>query len=72
MSSHCLIEPALSRDATLRMAKRELETIPGNDMYIFFKKGTNGRVSYISNKCRKTSNKYLKSYGPREELNHII
>ena len=36
--SHCLIEQALSWDGILHMVKLELETIPGHNMYIFFKK----------------------------------
>ena len=41
-------------------------------MNILFDKGTRGGISYISNKYSKANNKYLKSYGPKHELNHII
>ena len=41
-------------------------------MYIFFEKGTKGGISYISNRYCKISNKYLKSYDPKEELKYII
>ena len=41
-------------------------------MYIFFEKGTRGRISYISNRYSKANNKYLKSYDPKEESKHII
>ena len=48
----------------VKMRKIELEIITDSDMYIFFEKGTRGRISYISNKYRK-KNKYLKSYDPK-------
>ena len=53
------------------MPKIELELIPDPGMYIFFEKGTRGRISYISNRYSKANNKYLKSYDPKEELKHI-
>ena len=31
-----------------------------------------GEVSYISNRYSKASNKYLKSYDPKQESKHII
>ena len=42
------------------------------DMYIFFEKGMRGGASYISNRYSKPSNKYLKSYDPKQESKHII
>ena len=51
----------LSWDAMLKMTKIEIELIPDPNMYIFFEKGTRGRVPYISNKYSKANNKYLKS-----------
>ena len=54
------------------MTKVELELIPDSNMYIFFEKGTRGRVSYISNRYSKANNKYLKSYDPKPESKHII
>ena len=53
------------------MPKIEFELIPDPGMYIFFEKGTRGRISYISNRYSKANNKYLKSYDPKEELKHI-
>ena len=41
-------------------------------MYIFFEKGTRGRISYISTRYSKANNKYLKSYDPKKESKHII
>ena len=70
--SDYLSAPALSWDAMLNMTKVELELIPDLDMYIFFGRGTRGRVSYISNRCSKANNKYLKSYDPKQESKDII
>ena len=55
----------------LKMTKIKLELIPDPDMYIFFKKGTRGGISYISNRHSKVDNKYLKSYDPKKELKPI-
>ena len=41
-------------------------------MYIFFDKVTKRRISYISNRCSKAKNKYLKTYSPRQESKRII
>ena len=54
------------------MTKIEPELIPNPDMYIFFEKGSRGRVSYIYNKYVKANNKNLKSYDSKEESKHII
>ena len=40
--------------------------------YIFFEKGMRGGVSYISNRCSKANNKYLKYYDSKQESKHII
>ena len=37
-----------------------------------FENGTRGGISYISNRHSKASNKYLKSYDPKQESKHII
>ena len=60
--SHYLSASDLSWDAILNMTKVEFKLIPDPDMYIFFGKGTRGRVSYISIRYSKANNKYLKSY----------
>ena len=65
--SHYLSAPALSWDAMLNMSKTKLELISDPAMYIFFEKGMRGGVSYISNRYSKSNNKYLKSYGVKQE-----
>ena len=63
--------PALSWDVMINMTKVELELITDPDMYVFFEKGMEGGVSYISNRYNKANNKYLKSYDPKQESKHI-
>ena len=46
--------------------------IPDPDMYIFFEKGTIDGIFYISNRYSKASNKYFKSYDPKQESKHVI
>ena len=72
MTSHYWGVPALTWDAMVNMTKVILELILYPDMYIFFEKGMRGGVSYISNRCSKANNKYLKSYDPKQESKHII
>ena len=55
----------------LKIAKIQLELIADPDMYILFKKGTRGGISYISNRYSKAKNKYMKSYDPKQESQHI-
>ena len=38
----------------------------------FFEKGTKDGISYISNRYSKVNNKYLKSYGRKQESKHAI
>ena len=74
-SSYYLSAPALNLDGMRNMAKVKLELIPDPDMYdmyIFFEKDMTGGVSYISKRYSKASNKYLKSYGTKQESKHII
>ena len=56
----------------LKRPKLNLEFIRDADMYVFFEKGTRSGISHISNKYSKANNKYLKSYHPKEEWEHII
>ena len=41
-------------------------------MYLFIEKDKRGGISYIYNRFSKASNKYLKSYDPKQESKHII
>ena len=59
--------PGLSWDALVKTTKIKLALIPETDMY-----AKRGVISYISNKYSKSNNKYLKSYGPKQESKHII
>ena len=64
--SHYLSAPAWKLDAMLFMTKVVLELIPDPDIYILRKMCY--RLSfYISNRYSKASNKYLKSYDPKQE-----
>ena len=56
----------------LNMKKVEPELIPDPDMSILFEKSTRGGVCYITDRCSKVSNKYLKSYDPKQESKRII
>ena len=69
--SHYFSAIALGWYAMLNMTKIKLELISDPDMYIFFEKCMRGEVSYISDRYDKVSDKYLKSYGPKQESKHI-
>ena len=70
--SHYLSTLGLSWDAILKMTKINLELISVPDIYVFFEKGITGGISYISNRCSKSSNKYLKYYDQKQESKHVI
>ena len=38
----------------------------------FFEKGTKDGIFFISNRYSKVNNKCLKSYGPKQESEHVI
>ena len=54
------------------MTNVDVEFISDSDMFILFEKCLRGGVSYISNTCSKTKNKYLKSYDLKLELKRVI
>ena len=56
----------------INMIKIKLELITDPDMYMFFENVTRGGISYISNRCNKVNNKYLRSYDPKQKSKHII
>ena len=72
MSKSLFKRTGLSWDAMLKMTKIKLELITDPDMYIFLEKSARGGISCISNRYSKASNIYLKCYGPKQELKHII
>ena len=55
-----------------KTTKIKPELVLVSDMYIFFEKGTRDGIFCTSNKYSKASNKYLKSYDPKQEWKHII
>ena len=63
--SHYLSAPGLSWDAILNMTKLRLNLFQMPTCICSLKKGIRGRVSYISKRYSKVSNKYLKSYDPK-------
>ena len=69
--SHYFSPPGLSWGAMIKMTKIELDFIPDPYMHIFFEKGTRGGTSYISNRCRRGNNTYLKFQDPKQESKHI-
>ena len=50
-----------------KITKIKLQLITDPDMYIFFEKSRRGGIFCISNRYSKTSNKYLKSYDPKQK-----
>ena len=63
---------AVTWDIMLNMTKVELELISDADMYVFFKNGTRNGGTYISRRYSNANHKYLKSYDPNQESNHIL
>ena len=57
-------------DVMPKRTKIKPELIPDPDMYIFIEKGARVGIPYSFN--RYNNNKYLKSYDPKQESNHII
>ena len=71
MSKSLFQRTRIKLECLINMTKIKLELIPDPDTYIFFEKGTRGRISYISNRYSKANNKCLKSYDPKQESKHI-
>ena len=59
-------------DALLNITREELELILDADIYLFFEDDMRGGVSQISKRYSQASNKYLKSYDPKQQSEHII
>ena len=55
----------------LNMTKIKIGLISDLDMYTLLEKGMEGGFSYVSNRCSKANNKYLKSDDPKQESKHI-
>ena len=70
--SHYLSTRALSWEPMPKMTNADVELISDPGMFIFFEKCLRGGVSYISNRCSKTRNKYLKSYDLKLESKRVI
>ena len=51
---------------------QEVSLISHAGMYLFFQKDVRGGVSYISKRCSKANNKYLKFYVSRQESKYIM
>ena len=49
-----------------------LKCIKRKVLELEYEEGTRGGISDIFNRYIKTNNKYLKSYGPKQESKHII
>ena len=52
--------PGLSFDALLKMTDIKLDLISDINMYQFIEKGMRDGISYVSNRCGKANNKYMK------------
>ena len=53
------------------MMKVEPELVSNVDVSLFFEKGMTCRIYYIAERYSKANNKYLKSYNPKQESNHM-
>ena len=64
--AHYYTAPGLAWDATLKVAKVELELLSDMDMLLMVEKGIRGGVSVISNRYGKSNNRYM---GDRFDVN---
>ena len=69
--SHYLSALALSWDVVLNITTLDIEPISDADICLFFGKGMRSGFSYISKRHSKLKKRYLKSYDPKQESNHI-
>ena len=52
--------------------KLSLKLFSDTEMYLFFEKGTRGRIFHISKRYSKANNNHLKLYNPKHESKHIL
>ena len=64
--------PVVNWDAMFNMKKIELELISDVDINLSFEKSMREGVYYNSKRYSKASDKYLKSYDPKQESKYII
>ena len=57
--AHYYTAPGLAWDAALKVTKVKLELLSDIDMLLMVEKGTRGSISMISNRYRKSNNKYM-------------
>ena len=53
------------------MKKVDLELISDKRLYLIFQRRTRGKNCYISKRLSTPNNKYLKSFDPEQESEHI-
>ena len=70
--SHYSRTPAVNWDAMFNMKKIELELISDVDINLSFEKSMREAVYYNSKIYSKASDKYLKSYDPKQESKYVI
>ena len=69
--SHFFSASDLSWDIMLYMKKVDLELISDKRLYLIFQRRTRGKNCYISKRLSTPNNKYLKSFDPEQESEHI-
>ena len=68
---HYCISPGISWDTMLKMTDVKLEKISDTDKYLFIKKGSRGRISYIAKRYARANNKYMSDYDLEEPSTFI-
>ena len=69
---HYFSSPELSWEAMLKMTGIKLDLISDTDMHLFIEKGMRGGISYVSKRCSKANNRYMKCYDSSDESNLIM